>query len=388
MKRISLLGSTGSIGCSTLDVIGSAPDEFSVEALAAGRNIALLKDQIHRFRPRLAAVIDEEHARELRRMLNTHTGTSVRFGPEGYREAASFSGADMVVSAMVGAVGLIPTLDAIEAGKAIALANKETLVMAGGIVLRKAAEKGVPIIPVDSEHSAVFQCLQGNMREDVRRIILTASGGPFLHLPQNELAAVTPGQALKHPNWKMGKKITIDSATMMNKGLEVIEAGWMFGIPVTAVDVLIHPQSIVHSMVEYRDGSVIAQLGVPDMRIPIAYALSFPKRLSRRDDPPLDLLNTGTLVFLKPDMERFPALQLAYTAAEIGGTMPAVMNGANECAVEAFIEGKIGYSDITRLIRKVMDRHRVYEEPTIDDILAADRWAREEAERVIMEMRE
>lgn len=387
MKRISLLGSTGSIGCSTLDVIGSHPDEFSVTALAAGRNINLLKDQIHRFRPRLAAVIDEEHACELRRLLHAQTATAVRFGPEGYREAAAVSGADLVVSAMVGAVGLVPTLDAIAAGKAIALANKETLVMAGGIVLRTAAEKGVPIIPVDSEHSAVFQCLQGNRREDVRRIILTASGGPFLHLSQKELAAVTPEQALKHPNWKMGKKITIDSATMMNKGLEVIEAGWLFGIPVTAVDVLIHPQSIVHSMVEYRDGSVIAQLGVPDMRIPIAYALAFPKRLDRRDDPPLDLLKTGILEFLKPDRERFPALQLAYTAAEIGGTMPAVMNGANECAVEAFIDAKIGYSDIYRLIRKVIDRHCVQKEPTIDAILAADHWSREEMGKLVKGMR-
>lgn len=386
MKRISLLGSTGSIGCSTLDVIGSTPDEFSVIALAGGRNVTLLRDQIHRFKPRLAAVIDEEHACELRRLLNAHRGTAVRFGPEGYREAAAVSGADMVVSAMVGAVGLIPTLDAIAAGKAIALANKETLVMAGGIVLKKAAEKGVPIIPVDSEHSAVFQCLQGNRREDVRRIILTASGGPFLHLPQNDLAAVTPEQALKHPNWKMGKKITIDSATMMNKGLEVIEAAWLFGIPATAVDVLIHPQSIVHSMVEYRDGSVMAQLGVPDMRIPIAYALAYPKRLSRRDEP-LDLLKTGMLEFLKPDMERFPALQLSYRAAGIGGTMPAVMNGANECAVEAFIEAKIGYSDIYPLIRKVMDRHGVQKDPTIDDILAADLWAREEAERIVKEVR-
>jgi 1-deoxy-D-xylulose-5-phosphate reductoisomerase len=387
MKRISLLGSTGSIGCSTLDVIGSYPDEFSVTALAAGRNIALLKDQINRFKPRLVAVIDEEHACELKRMLHAHQATSVRYGSEGYREAAAISDADLVVSAMVGAVGLIPTLEAIATGKTIALANKETLVMAGGIVLRKATERGVPIIPVDSEHSAIFQCLQGHRREDVRRIILTASGGPFLHLSQKELAAATPEQALKHPNWKMGKKITIDSATMMNKGLEVIEAGWLFGIPVTAIDILVHPQSIVHSLVEYRDGSVIAQLGVPDMRIPIAYALAFPKRLHRREDPPLDLLKVGVLEFLKPDPERFPCMQLAYAAAEIGGTMPAVMNGANECAVEAFIDAKIGFNDIHRLIQKVLDRHKVQKEPTIDAILAADRWARNEIGKNIEEMR-
>jgi 1-deoxy-D-xylulose-5-phosphate reductoisomerase len=387
MKGISLLGSTGSIGCSTLDVIGSAPDEFSVMALAAGRNIALLEDQIRRFRPRLVSVIDEEHAFALRKRLQGHGAASVRFGPEGYREAAAISGADVVVSAMVGAAGLVPTLDAIAAGKTIALANKETLVMAGGIVLKKAAEKGVPIIPVDSEHSAVFQCLQGNRREDVRRIILTASGGPFLHLPQNELDAVTPEQALKHPNWMMGKKITIDSATMMNKGLEVIEAGWLFGIPVTAVDVLIHPQSIVHSLVEYRDGSMMAQLGVPDMRIPIAYALSFPRRLDCRSVPSLDLLKTGVLEFLKPDKGKFPCLELAYRAAETGGTMPAVMNGANECAVEAFIDGKIGFNDIYRLIQNVLHRHRVQQEPTLDAILAADRWARGEAAKMIKEMR-
>lgn len=387
MKRISLLGSTGSIGCGTLDVIGSYPEEFTVMALAAGRNIALLKNQIDRFKPRLAAVIDEEHACGLRRLLHANSATSVCFGSEGYREAAAISGADLVVSAMVGAVGLIPTLDAIAAGKAIALANKETLVMAGSIVLRKAAERGVPVIPVDSEHSAIFQCLQGHRREDVQRIILTASGGPFLHLSQKELAEVTPAQALRHPNWKMGKKITIDSATMMNKGLEVIEAAWLFGIPATAIDVLVHPQSIVHSMVEYRDGSVIAQLGIPDMRIPIAYALAFPRRLHRRSDPPLDLLKAGPLEFLKPDLEKFPSLRLAYAAAEIGGTMPAVMNGANECAVEAFIDEKIGFNDICRLIQKVLDRHRVQEEPTIDAILAADRWAREEAGKTIKGMR-
>jgi 1-deoxy-D-xylulose-5-phosphate reductoisomerase len=386
MKRISILGSTGSIGCSTLDVIGSYPDEFTVTALAAGRNIALLKNQIERFRPRLAAVIDEEHACDLRSLLNANSTTVVCFGSEGYREAAAIAGADLVVSAMVGAVGLVPTLDAIAAGKTIALANKETLVMAGGIVLRKAAERGVHIIPVDSEHSAVFQCLQGHRREDVHRIILTASGGPFLHFSLKELESVTPAQALKHPNWSMGKKITIDSATMMNKGLEVIEAGWLFGVPVSVIDVLIHPQSIVHSMVEYRDGSVIAQLGVPDMRIPIAYALAFPRRLHRRADPPLDLLSVGALEFLKPDLEKFTCLQQAYAAAGIGGTMPAVLNGANECAVEAFIDTKIGFNDICRLIQKVLDRHRVQEKPTIDAILAADRWAREEAGKIIKGM--
>jgi len=386
MKRLSILGSTGSIGVSTLDVVAFHPEEFVVTALAAGRNIGLLKNQIDRFRPRLAAVIDEEHASGLRRLLGPAAATAVLYGQEGYREVAAAAGADMVVSAMVGAAGLIPTLEAIEAGSAIALANKETLVMAGRIVLRKAAEKGVNIIPVDSEHSAIFQCLQGHSREDVRRIILTASGGPFLHASADELAAVTPAEALRHPNWAMGRKITIDSATMINKGLEVIEAGWLFGLPAAAIDVLIHPRSVVHSLVEYRDGSVIAQLGVPDMRVPIAYALSFPHRLHRTDHA-LDLTTAGPLEFLKPDLERFPGLRLAYEAAGKGGTMPAVLNGANEIAVEAFLREKIGFSDIVFVVEQVLSRHSVQEEPSIDEILAADRWAREEAGQTIKGMR-
>jgi 1-deoxy-D-xylulose-5-phosphate reductoisomerase len=288
----------------------------------------------------------------------------------------------MVVSAMVGAVGLLPTLDAIAAGRDIALANKETLVMAGGIVLNKAAQKGVTIIPVDSEHSAIFQCLQGHHRDDLRRIILTASGGPFLHASAEELAKVTPAQALRHPNWAMGKKITIDSATMMNKGLEVIEASWLFGLPMSKIDVLIHPQSIIHSLVEYRDGSVIAQLGVPDMRVPIAYALSYPRRMIR-GEAGLDLVNVGALTFLKPDPVRFPALRLAYAAAETGGTMPAVLNAANEVAVTAFIDEEIGFNEISHLVDKVLSRHRVRVEPRIEEILAADRQSREEARNII-----
>ena len=386
MKKIALLGSTGSIGVSTLDVVSSHPDEFTVTALAAGCNILLLREQIDRFRPLIAAVVDEEHARKLRHLLGPHSTTAVFAGPEGYREAAASAGTDMVVSAMAGAAGLLPTLDAIEAGRDIALANKETLVMAGGIVLRKATEKRVNIIPVDSEHSAVFQCLQGHRREDIRRIILTASGGPFLDASRDELKTVTPARALQHPNWSMGRKITIDSATMMNKGLEVIEAGWLFGIPVTAIDVLIHPQSIVHSLVEYGDGTVMAQLGAPDMRIPIAYALSFPRRLPRTE-PLLDLSRIGALEFSKPDVERFPSLKLAYAAAEKGGTMPAVINAANECAVAAFIDGRIGFTDICHVSKRVFDRHCIQDEPEIEAVLAADRWAREEAEQIIKGMR-
>ena len=386
MKHISLLGSTGSIGVSTLDVIGAHPDQFAVTALAAGRNIALMKQQIERFRPRLAAMIDEEHARELRRMLGPSSATEVLSGPEGYRETASSADIDMVVSAIVGAAGLLPTLEAIEAGKDIALANKETLVMAGHIVLRKATERGVKIIPVDSEHSAIFQCLQGHRMEDVRRIILTASGGPFLHASEEELAKVTTAQALRHPNWAMGKKITIDSATMMNKGLEVIEAGWLFDLPGTAIDVLIHPQSIVHSLVEYRDGSVIAQMGVPDMRIPIAYALSYPNRLTRGEEN-LDLRKVGALTFLDPDPVRFPALRLAYAAAKTGGTMPAVLNGANEMAVTAFIEEKIRFNRIVSVVEEVLSRHCGQTDPGIDAILAADRWAKQEAGNIIKGMK-
>ncbi len=385
MKHISLLGSTGSIGISTLDVVGAHPDRFAVTALAAGRNISLLHEQIERFKPRLAAVIDEEHARELRRMLGPSSATEVIAGPEGYRETASAAGADMVVSAMVGAAGLLPTLDAIEAGKDIALANKETLVMAGHIVLRKASEKGVKILPVDSEHSAIFQCLQGHRMEDVRRIILTASGGPFLHTSEEEMTRVTPAQALRHPNWAMGKKITIDSATMMNKALEVIEAGWLFGLPGKAIAVLIHPQSIVHSLVEYRDGSVIAQMGVPDMRIPIAYALSYPNRLTRAEEK-LDLRKIGPLTFLDADPFRFPALRLAYETVEAGGTMPAVLNGANETAVTAFIEERMPFNRIVPVVEEILSRHCGRKDPEINEILAADRWARQEAANFIKGM--
>jgi 1-deoxy-D-xylulose-5-phosphate reductoisomerase len=386
MKAITILGSTGSIGVSTLDVVASHPGEFTIVALAAGRNFGLLKMQIDHFRPLLVAVSEEEDAHRLRDLLGPDSATAVLSGAEGYREAACYHHADMVVSAMAGAAGLLPTLDAIDAGKDIALANKEALVMAGGIVLSRAADRGVKIIPVDSEHSAIFQCLQGQAREAVRRIILTASGGPFRSASAGELAAVTPARALQHPNWAMGKKITIDSATMMNKGLEVIEAGWLFGLPPAAIDVVIHPQSIVHSLVEFQDGSVIAQLGVPDMRVPIAYALSYPRRLARKE-PFLDISAVGTLTFSRPDRERFPSLALAYKAAAAGGTMPAVMNGANEVAVAAFMDDKIRFLDICRVAERVLDGHCVREEPTIDDIWAADRWARKEAERIIEEIR-
>jgi 1-deoxy-D-xylulose-5-phosphate reductoisomerase len=382
MKRLSLLGSTGSIGVSTLEVAAAHRNEFSIAALAAGRNVALLSEQTERFRPRLVVLADEELAQELTRRLGTGSPPAIRWGAEGYREAAAVDGCDMVVSAMVGAAGLLPTLAAIEAGHDIALANKETMVMAGRIVMARAAAKGVRILPVDSEHSAIFQALQGNRREEIRRIILTASGGPFWQTPREALATVTPAVALRHPNWQMGKKITIDSATMMNKGLEVIEARWLFDVPVAMIEVLIHPQSIVHSLVEYRDGSVIAQLGLPDMRTPIAYALSFPRRLDRPGKT-LELSRLGRLDFDKPDPEKFPCLRIAYGAAEKGGLLPAVLNGANEKAVMAFMEEKIAFTDIPRVIEAVVNRHAIPGEPTLEEVLAADRWARDEAETII-----
>jgi 1-deoxy-D-xylulose-5-phosphate reductoisomerase len=386
MKRIAILGSTGSIGVSALDVIRQNPSRFKVVALSAGQNTHLLKEQIEEFLPEVAAVIDEPRAMQLTDMLGHSNGTAIRYGTEGYREVAAFGEADMVISAMVGSAGLIPTMEAIAAGKDIALANKETMVMAGSIVVRMAEEKGVAILPVDSEHSAIFQCLAGHRHQDIRRIILTASGGPFLKWSRDELFHVRPAQALKHPNWDMGKKITIDSASMMNKGLEVIEARWLFNVDYDDIHVQIHPQSIVHSMVEYIDGSVVAQLGCPDMRIPIAYALSYPERFSCPATA-LDLLEVGALEFMKPDLDKFPNLRLAYEAGRIGGTMPAVLNGANEVAVEAFLQEKIGFTDMTTLIADALAHHQCKMTPTIDDILAADVWAKNEVKRMIEGMK-
>ena len=387
MKNVAILGSTGSIGVNALDVIRNNPSRFRIIALAAGRNVDLLKDQIEEFRPKVVSVIDEGHARKLKAVLNPSLGTEILFGDEGYREVATIREIKTVLSAMVGAAGLIPTMEAIEAGKDIALANKETMVMAGNLVVEKASEKGVKVLPVDSEHSAIFQCLVGHRGEDIRRIILTASGGPFLHLSEEELREVKPAQTLKHPNWQMGGKITIDSASLMNKGLEVIEAKWFFNVPIDRIQVQIHPQSIVHSLVEYIDGSVIAGLGVPDMRIPIAYALSFPERLYR-GEPSLDLIKIGTLEFLDPDFDRFPSLKLAYDAGKIGGTMPAVLSAANEVVVEAFREEKIKFMDMPKIIERVLSSHRPKASPTLGEILEADNWARGEAIKLLSEIPE
>lgn len=381
MKRISILGSTGSIGVNALRVIESRRQDFEVVALAAGRNIDLLASQVEMFRPRLVSVIDEQHAVLLRRRLGGDK-TMILWGESGYAETASIDSADMVVSAMVGAAGLLPTLRAIEAGKDIALANKETLVMAGELVMRRAAQNKVRLIPVDSEHSAIFQCLNGERRDQVRKIILTASGGPFLRTPKEALARVTVADALKHPNWSMGRKITIDSASMMNKGLEVIEAKWLFGVEPDRIEIAVHPQSIIHSMVEFIDCSIIAQLGIPDMRIPIAYALSWPDRLPE-EGLGLDIFRKAALEFLPPDREKFPCLNLAYEAARIGGTMTAVLNAANEIAVEAFLTGRLGFTGIAEIIGAAMGLHEINHIETVADVIAADNWARSTASALI-----
>jgi len=385
MKNISILGSTGSIGVNALDVIQDNPSRFRVVALSARRNISLLKAQIERFNPRIAAVNDRELARKLETIIDPTVKTEILFGEAGYREVASIPEADMVLSAMVGSAGLLPTMEAIEAGKDIALANKEIMVMAGEVVIDRAKVKGVRILPVDSEHSAIFQCLSGHRHGDIRRIILTASGGPFLNASMEELAHVRPAQALRHPKWEMGTKVTIDSASMMNKGQEVIEAKWFFSVDIDYIDVQIHPQSIVHSMVEYVDGSVIAQLGVPDMRIPIAYALSYPERL-HRSLPCLDLPKAGRLEFFRPDLQKFPNLRLAYEAGRAGGTFPAVLNAANEVVVKYFLRESIRFNDMPKIIEEVLSAHETKEAPCIENILDADQWARERANDIVERM--
>lgn len=386
MKRLAILGSTGSIGQSTLAVVAEHPEEFAVTGLAAGQNAKILAEQIRQFRPALVSVQDEKVAAHLRELLPQAEIPELLSGPDGARQVAVATGADLVVSAMVGAVGLEPTLAAIQAGLPLALANKETLVAAGSLVMAAAKAKGVPIIPVDSEHSAIFQALHGQRPEDVRLLWLTASGGPFRAWDAARLREVTAAQALKHPNWSMGPKITIDSATMMNKALEVIEASVLFGLPVDKVKVYIHPQSIIHSLVEFVDGSVIAQLGVPDMRLPIAYALTYPRRLPL-NSPPLDLCQIGQLTFESPDTSRFPGLALGYAAAQTGGTMPAVLNAANEMAVAAFLQGRIKFMEIPKTVEAAMQAHQPQPLESLEQILAVNRWARDYAHDLIQHRR-
>lgn len=374
-KRISILGSTGSIGTQTLDVVRNLGIE--VVGLSANSNIDLLEEQIYEFRPRAVAVGNEKLAHELESRLSEN-GTPVFYGIEGFKRIAAIEEADTVVTSMVGIAGLIPTMEAIKNGKNIALANKETLVTAGELVTAEALRQGIKIIPIDSEHSAIFQCINGNNKKDISRILLTASGGPFRGRKRDELKHIKVEDALKHPNWSMGKKITIDSATLMNKGLEVIEARWLFGTNPSDIQVLVHPESVVHSAVEYVDGSIIAQLGAPDMRIPIQYALTYPSR-RRNSFSRIDLLKVGRLTFEEPDREAFPCLDLAFKALKTGGTMPAVMNGANEIAIEMFLKGQTGFMDIPYIIEKVMKEHVVNISPQLEDIIEVDAWARSRA---------
>jgi 1-deoxy-D-xylulose-5-phosphate reductoisomerase len=385
MKNILVLGSTGSIGLNVLKVIEARPEEYTAVGLGAGRNIALLLRQIERFRPKAVAVLDREGADALSRELSGNHKPEIHVGPEGYKRLAACSEADTVVSAMAGSAGFAPTFAAIEAGRQIALANKETMVMAGSLVMEQARRKGVRILPIDSEHNAIFQSLLGHPREDLRRVIITASGGPFREMSLEEMASVSPESALKHPNWQMGRKITVDSATLMNKGLEAIEARWLFDLRIDQISILIHPQSIVHSMVEYMDGSIIAQMGVPDMLTPISYALSFPRHL-KTPLSPLKLEEIGVLSFSKPDLKRFRCLDLALRAVEIGGSMPAVLNAANEVAVDLFLARRIGFLQIPELVEKVMESHRPQSVDSLEAVMEADAWAKKRAREVAVGM--
>lgn len=373
MKKVVILGSTGSIGVNALRVIQENLDKYEILGLAAYKNVSLLEYQARKFNPKIVSLYNDEAADKLQRRL-IDLDIEVWRGLQGSVQLATHPEADLIVSAIVGAAGLIPTYAAIKGRKRIALANKETLVMAGQLIAKE-TDGLESIIPIDSEHSAVLQSLAGAERGDIKRIILTASGGPFRHYTAAEMEKASLAGALKHPNWTMGEKITIDSATLMNKGFEVIEARWLFGIPPSKIEVAIHHQSIIHSMVEFIDGSVIAQLGIPDMRIPIAYALSYPDRLTNQL-PPLDLTQVGTLTFEKPDLSLFPCLRHAYCALEIGDTMPAVLNAANEVAVQAFLTNAIKFLDIPRIIEETMDRHSPFPILSIEDVLAADQWSR------------
>jgi len=377
VKRIAILGSTGSIGRSALAVVDAHPTRLRVAALAAGDNASLLAAQIERYRPDLAAIASAAGLGRLTAALGSST-TTVASGPHALVEVATHPDVDVVICASAGTAGLEAVLAAIEAGKTIALANKEVLVMAGALVTGAALRRGVAILPIDSEHNAIHQCLHGRNPSEVRRLVLTASGGPFRELTQADLERVRPEAALQHPTWQMGRKITIDSATLMNKGLEVIEAHWLFGVDADRIDVLIHPQSIVHSMVELTDGSVIAQLGVTDMRLPIQYACSYPDRWETQL-PTLDLARAGRLEFHEPAHDRFPCLALAYRALRAGGTAPVVLNAANEVAVDAFLDGKLGFTAIPRVIQKTMDAHQVEPVSTLETVRRVDRWAREQA---------
>ena len=382
MKAITLLGSTGSIGTQTLDLVAQYPHQFRVVGLTSRRNVDLLATQVRQFQPQIIAIAKPELLPELQeRLQGMDPMPQIRAGEEGLCEVAAYAAADLVVAGIVGCAGLLPTLAAIKAGKSIAIANKETLVAGGPVVLPLVEQHGVKLIPVDSEHSAIFQCLQGVPERGLRRILLTASGGSFRDWPVEKLAEVTIADALKHPNWVMGQKITIDSATLMNKGLEVIEAHWLFGLDYDHIDIVIHPQSIIHSLIELEDTSMLAQLGWPDMHLPLLYGLSWPERL-KTDWEPLDLIKLGTLTFKAPDHRKDPCMNLAYAAGRTAGTLPGVLNAANEAAVELFLEEKITFLQIPHLLEQVCERHEVKAQPTLEEILAADRWARAEVHQL------
>ena len=372
--NISIIGSTGSIGTQTLEVVDAYPG-IKVHGISAYSDIELLEKQIRKYKPEIAAVVNEEKAKELKIKV-ADTGTKIVSGDEGVSEVATVNGADLVVTAVVGISGLKPTIEAIKQKKNIALANKETLVTGGHIVTKLCKEYGTKLLPVDSEHSAIFQSMQGFDKRDIKRIILTASGGPFFGKTKEELSKVTLEQALKHPNWSMGAKVTIDSSTLVNKGLEVIEAKWLFGVDASKIKVLVHRQSVVHSMVEYVDNGVMAQLGAPDMKLPIQYAITYPKRLPMKGNE-LDFIKYSNLTFEEPDTDTFYALKLAYAAAEKGGVLPTVFNSADEAAVELFRERKISYLDITRLISEAMSRIKNIENPSVEEIFCVDKEARE-----------
>ena len=379
MKKITILGSTGSIGTQTLDIVKDHPDKFSVTGLAAGSNVSLLAEQIRQFQPEIVAIGNEQKLPALKDAIgNLPNSPQILAGESGIVEVARYGDAESVVTGIVGCAGLLPTIAAIEAGKDIALANKETLIAGAPVVLPLVKKYGVKLLPADSEHSAIFQCLQGVPETGLKRIILTASGGAFRDLPVEKLSSVTVSDALKHPNWSMGKKITIDSATLMNKGLEVIEAHYLFGVDYDRIDIVIHPQSIIHSAIELQDTSVLAQLGWPDMRLPLLYALSYPERIYTNWEA-LDFIKAGDLTFREPDRAKYPCMDLAYAAGKAGGLMPAVLNAANEQTVALFLEERVKFSDIPRIIETVCDRFTTQNisNPSLADILDADRWARQ-----------
>ncbi|MBW4488898.1 MAG: 1-deoxy-D-xylulose-5-phosphate reductoisomerase [Trichocoleus desertorum ATA4-8-CV12] len=379
MKAITLLGSTGSIGTQTLDIVAQYPDQFRIVGLAAGRNVELLAQQIRQFKPEIVALCDEEKLPELKAAIADLAPQPILLtGEAGIVEVARYGDSEAVVTGIVGCAGLLPTIAAIEAGKDIALANKETLIAGGPVVLPLVEKHGIKLLPADSEHSAIFQCLQGVPKGGLRRILLTASGGAFRDWPVEKLPQVTVADALKHPNWSMGRKITVDSATLMNKGLEVIEAHYLFGMDYDDIEIVIHPQSIIHSLIELQDTSVLAQLGWPDMRLPLLYALSWPDRIYTNWER-LDLVKAGDLTFRAPDHQKYPCMQLAYAAGRAGGSMPAVLNAANEQAVALFLDEKIRFLDIPRVIETACDRYQTQNSttPSLEDIVAADQWARQ-----------